>query len=142
MILYLDTSSLVKLYIEEEGSADVKKLVSHSDVVATSVVAFPETRSAFSRLAREESLTGEQLPAVRDAFLRDWGLIFKLQARRRVYERAGDLTEEHALRGFDAIHLASFLELLEHAPDRNIHFSAFDDRLNSAVAAVWSAWEE
>ena len=46
MTLYLDTSSLVKLYVEEIGSDDVRELVAESAVVSTSIVAYPETRAA------------------------------------------------------------------------------------------------
>jgi predicted nucleic acid-binding protein len=35
--LYLDTSSLVKLYVEEVGSDDVRNLVAHATIVATSI---------------------------------------------------------------------------------------------------------
>ena len=50
MILYLDTSALVKLYVREHGSAAVRALVERADVVATSVVAYAEARAAFARL--------------------------------------------------------------------------------------------
>jgi len=35
MILYLDTSALVKLYVEEIGSNEVKKLVKAAQIVST-----------------------------------------------------------------------------------------------------------
>ena len=41
MTLYLDTSSLVKLYVEEVGSQDVRDLVTEAAVVTTLVVAYP-----------------------------------------------------------------------------------------------------
>lgn len=135
MILYLDTSSLVKLYVAEIGSAEVRRLVDEAGVGATSVVAFPEARAAFVRLAREGTLTAEQLASVRSGFLRDWESLLKVRALKRVYERAGDLTEEHALRGFDALHLASFLELRDRAESEEVEFSAFDARLTAAAAA-------
>ena len=52
MTVYLDTSSLVKLYVTEAGSDVIHKLVGEADVVATSVAAYPETRAAFARLRR------------------------------------------------------------------------------------------
>jgi uncharacterized protein len=135
VILYLDTSSLVKLYVAEAGSPEVRRLAAEASVVSTSVVAFPEARAAFARLAREETLTAEQLASVRRGFLRDWDSFLKLRAFKRVYERAGDLAEKHALRGFDALHLASFLELLAQAEGEDVEFSAFDARLCAAAAA-------
>ena len=53
MTLYLDTSSLVKLYVTESGSKVVRQLVGDANVVATSVVAYAETRAALARLRRE-----------------------------------------------------------------------------------------
>ena len=135
MILYLDTSSLIKLYVAEAGSSEVRQLVDEASVVSTSVVALPEARAAFARLAREGTLTPVQLTSVRSGFQRDWESLFKIRVLKRVYERAGDLTEKHALRGFDALHLASFLELLAQAEGEEVEFSAFDARLNAAVAA-------
>lgn len=138
MILYLDTSSLVKLYIAETGSTAVRRLVEQAEVVATSVVALPEARSAFARLAREGALTQEELGTVRRDLLRDWGSFLKVRVLKRVYERAGELAEERALRGFDALHLASYLEVLGQAPDDTVEFSAFDGRLNAAATAECS----
>lgn len=139
MILYLDTSSLVKLYVEEAGSAEVRDLVERASVVATSVVAFAEARSAFARLAREETLADEQVARVRAAFISDWESFLKVRVLRRVYESAGRLAEEHALRGFDALHLASFLEIWSRDPGEEIEFSAFDERLDAAAVAARSA---
>jgi len=136
VILYLDTSSLVKLYVAESGSAEVRRSVSRADVVATSVVALPEARSAFARLAREGSLLPDDLDSVRRGFLRDWDTFLKVRVLKRIYERAGELTEEHALRGFDALHLASYLEIAEQAEDEEVEFSAYDARLSLAAAAA------
>lgn len=136
MILYLDTSSLVKLYVVEQGSDEVARLTGDAETLATSVVAFAEARSAFARLGREGVLSGEEADAVRREFLQDWPSMLKIKLLRRVYERAGELTESHALRGFDAIHMASLLELLSSSEEEDVLFSGFDARLNEAVFAV------
>jgi predicted nucleic acid-binding protein len=53
MILYLDTSALVKLYIDEDGSDVVRKYVKQMAVIATAKIAFVEAHSAFARAKRE-----------------------------------------------------------------------------------------
>ena len=53
MILYLDTSSLVKLYMEEEGSLKIETLVRSSEATVTSIVSYAEARAAFARRFRE-----------------------------------------------------------------------------------------
>ena len=55
MTLYVDTSSLVKLYVTEAGSEVVRQLVSDATVVATSVVAYAETRAALGTLGHSVS---------------------------------------------------------------------------------------
>ena len=49
MILYLDTSALVKLYVDEAASDVVRRAVADVTHVATSRVAYPEARAAFAR---------------------------------------------------------------------------------------------
>lgn len=49
MICYLDTSTLVKVYVREQGSEAVRNLVDAASVVATSKVAYPEARAALAR---------------------------------------------------------------------------------------------
>lgn len=135
MILYLDTSSLVKLYVTEDGSDEVRELVEEADVVATSVVAFPEARSALARLAREKALDETELDSAREAFLGDWDAFLKIRALKRVYTHAGELTETHGLRGFDALHLASYVEVMAQSDGEEVEFSAFDGRLSAAAEA-------
>ena len=60
MTLYLDTSSLVKLYVAEPGSDAVRKLVDDATVVATSYIAYTETRAcAYQKLDLGESGVGD-----------------------------------------------------------------------------------
>ena len=56
MTLYLDTSSLFKLYVEEAGSDDVRQDLAEADTAATSAVSYAEARSAFARLRRDGDL--------------------------------------------------------------------------------------
>jgi antitoxin (DNA-binding transcriptional repressor) of toxin-antitoxin stability system len=47
--LYLDTSALVKLYVDEEGALAVRHAVDQAELVATSAIAYAEARAAFAR---------------------------------------------------------------------------------------------
>ncbi len=53
MILYLDTSRLVKLYVEEAAPVDVESLVGSAEVTGTSLIAYAEAKAAFARRFRE-----------------------------------------------------------------------------------------
>jgi len=63
--LYLYTRSLAKLYVTETGSDRVRQLVGEANVVATSVVASAETRTALAGLRRDEARTAAQLTSVK-----------------------------------------------------------------------------
>lgn len=61
----------------------------------------------------------------------DWRGYLRISASNLVAYRAGEMAERYALRGFDAIHLASAVRLEERFPD--LRFPAFDDRLVAAA---------
>ena len=132
MIAYLDTSSLVKLYVEEEGSSLARNLVERAEVVATSVVAYPEARAVLSRQRVEGGLTAAGYDRVKEDFEQDWPRYLTVEVSEAVYRSAGDLAEKHRLRGFDSLHLASYLSLYGDGA-RQIRFSSFDEALNRAA---------
>ena len=111
MILYLDTSALVKLYVEEEGSDEVKKACEQAQVVVTSRLAYAEARSAFARAWREGRIDTQAYHQVVRDLDKDWGSYFVLEVTESLVRRAGELVERHALRAYDALHLAAALSL-------------------------------
>ena len=56
MILYLDTSALVKAYVEEEHSSEVLTSMKSASASASHRIAYVEARAAFARLQREHVL--------------------------------------------------------------------------------------
>jgi predicted nucleic acid-binding protein len=134
--LYLDTSSLVKLYIEEAGSDEVRDLVAGAAVIATSMVAYAETRAALARLRRRGNLSPAKLAVAKREFEADWPSFLTLDVSLTVSREAGAFAERYALRGFDALHLASFAEIARRAGAREARFSSFDDPLNEAARDV------
>jgi uncharacterized protein len=131
--LYVDTSSLVKLYVTEIGSDIVRHLVGEATVVATSVVAYAETRAALARLRREAVLNASKFSAAKREFEEQWPAYLKLNATDSLCQAAGELAEKYHLRGLDSIHLASFAEVARRAGITDTRFSSFDDRLNGAA---------
>jgi uncharacterized protein len=128
VILYLDSSSLVKLYLEEEHSTQVWEWVEAAEVVATSQVALPEALSAFAR--RTGDLEELALHQVRASLEADWSDFVVVEVEER---RAGALALHHRLRGFDAIHLAASLDLRDQLGEQSVAFSAFDRKLVQAA---------
>ena len=135
MILYLDTSALVKLYVRERGTAAVRRQADDAEAVATSMVAYAEARAAFARLLRERPASRKRHRQRVAQFDRDWDRYAVVELTPAVAHNSGEIAERHGLRGFDAIHLASAL-WLKSAYSGDLAFMAFDRRLVPAAAAA------
>ncbi|MDA2924887.1 type II toxin-antitoxin system VapC family toxin [Acidobacteria bacterium AH-259-L09] len=132
MILYLDTSALVKVYVQETGSREIKPLVEEAEVLATSRIAYVEARAAFARKFRERGLSVRKYRSMVEDLDQDWESYFVMDVSDSLLKAAGSLAEKHALRAFDAIHLASSL-ILRKQTGRTVRFSCFNERLVSAA---------
>jgi len=133
LILYVDTSALVKLYVREPGSATMRTHAKRAGALATSVVAYAEARAAFARLKRS-GLTSDARHRQRLHRLdQDWEALMRVELSPDVLRSAGDLAEIYGLRGFDSIHLASALWLKARAPE-TMEFAVFDTRLGIAAS--------
>ena len=75
MILYLDTSALVKIYVEET-SAVVREHVKQAEGLATSRIAYAEARAAFARKRRERGLSRADYRSVVNDLDQDWADYF------------------------------------------------------------------
>jgi len=137
--LYLDTSSLVKLYVAEPDSDAVRRLVEQATVVATSGIAYPETRAALARRRRERALSPTAYRIATRAFEDDWSRYLAVDVSAAICREAGNLAVRYRLRGYDSVHLASYLEIARRAGVAETQFSSFDDRLNRAARAAVKA---
>lgn len=132
MILYLDTSSIVKLYIEEAGTEAVRRWAEEAEMLATCRVACSELISALHRRFRCGDILKKEYRLLADGFLKEWGNFAVIDFDEI---EAARLVEKYGLRGFDAIHLSA-LNLLKNR-DKNISvaFSSFDKELNKAASS-------
>ena len=132
MILYLDTSDLVKLYVQEKNSEKTRGLVKSCEVITTSIISYVEARAAFARKLREEGIkdkTYRQIIADLDS---DWENYFVLNLSEDIAKSAGNLSEKYGLRAYDALHLASAL-FLKKSSSLTLVFSCSDNRLKNAA---------
>jgi predicted nucleic acid-binding protein len=131
VILYLDTSALVKLYVEEPGTGAVVAGVERARAVVTVRVTYAEARAAFARHAREGGASPAQLRRVTKQLDVDWGSYGVIEVTEPLVHRAGMLAERHALRGYDAVQLAAALEVRRAGGE--VEFACFDARLSLAA---------
>ena len=139
MTLYLDTSSLVKLYVAEPGSDAVRKLVDAASVVATSAIAYTETRAAMARRRRERALRPAAFASARKTFEAEWPNYFTVEVTSALCRQAGEFAERYRLRAYDSVHLAAFADVAREAGVGDTRFSSFDNALNRAARSLGRA---
>src|SRR4030067_2282732 len=125
MIVYLDTSSLVKLYVEEIDSEKIKNVARDAAAISTAKVAYAEARAAFARKHKEDAFSLNVLRKIVEDLNRDWENYFVIEITDGLIRFAGDIAERYLLRGFDAIHLASAIHL-KNRMNSEIYFSSYD----------------
>ena len=132
MRLYLDTSALLKLYVEEDDSDFVEGAVQDAETTVTSIMTYVETRAAFSRRRRDGSLTLADYHRVVREFEREWERYFVIPVTDSLIKSAGKLAETHGLRGYDALHLAS-ADYFREKTNEPVIFGCWDSRLEAAA---------
>ena len=133
MILYCDTSALIKRYVEEDGSKEVDHLWEGSSEIITSTVAFAEIMAAFSRKYREGLISKTGYLKTVSEFKNEYSKIILVSISPDLNQIVEKLLLKHPLRGFDAIHLASALLIRKEGP-LAVRFVCFDRQLNKAAA--------
>lgn len=132
MILYLDTSALVKRYIFERGTAEVALAMREAAVSGTSMIARAEMAAAFAKAVRTNILSRDVAAAALGAFHGEWPRLVRVQITELLVAQADNLAWEFGLRGYDAVHLASAL-LWQQGLDSAVAFATFDLRLWDAA---------
>ena len=108
---YFDTSALVKAFLVETGTERVKHLLLKDDLAATATITYAEMYSGFSRKRREGGLSASQYQGVCREFEKYWPTCVHVELTSEILVLARDLMKQHPLRAFDAIHVASAIQL-------------------------------
>lgn len=136
MILYLDSSALVKRFVDESGSVAVVSALAEASAVLTSLIAYPEIRAALARAVRMGRLDGRVLDALVVELDRVWAALDVVEVTDALAHRAGELAQAHGLRGYDSVHLAAALMATESLGSGiDLRFGAFDAALCTAARA-------
>lgn len=116
-VAYFDTAYILRCYLMERGSLDVRATASRSELLVSSELAHAEFAAAVHRKRREGSLSTRDARVVLRQFADDcqssvWEFIpLRDAVLARVTDTFAALPATVSLRSADAIHLASAAEL-------------------------------
>ena len=128
-IVYFDSSAFVKLLVEEDGSDLAAALWDGCDAAVSSRLAYPEVRAALAAAGRAGRLSAGDQGRAEAAWEDYWAAIRPVELTEPVTAHAGRLAGEHALRGADAVHLASLLAV----GGAETLFAVWDQRLRAGA---------
>lgn len=141
--LYLDTSALLKLFVEEDESQRVRSLAEGprgAGVLLSSRLGHTEASVSFARMVHLGRMRPGDLPRHLGALDDYWDeSIQEVDLTENVLEDARQLAQRFPLRTYDAIHLASAREargMLRGIFDGEMKFLAFDAALLKAAEAT------
>ncbi len=138
---YLDTSALIKRYVQEIGTTWVLGLVAPGPgrLLLTARVTMVEVYSALARRRREASVSPADCALAVQEFTSDSAGEYEfVELDLSVITLARDLVDRHPLRAYDAVQLASAItanRVLRAAHRRGLTFVSADDKLVRVAAA-------
>jgi predicted nucleic acid-binding protein len=132
LIVYFDTSAIVPLIIEEPSSEAASRLWDHADRVVSSRLVYVEGRAALAMARRMHRLGDSELRAAIGDFESICEQLDVVEVTDRLVRQAGELAQDLALRGYDAVHLAS----ARAVTDEDLVLAAGDVGLLSAADAL------
>ncbi len=136
MILYLDTSALVKLFVEEADSDLMRSAVAGTSLISTHLIAHAEACAAFARLGESKGDRGlfARLRRALDNHWAEWEIV---AVDERLVRRAGELAARYKLRGYDSVHLAAVEGVYDASRGRTeFRFGVFDSELKRAAKSA------
>ena len=133
---YLDTSAVVKRYVQETGTAWLRNLTAPAagHFLFLLRITDVEFTAALARRRRQASLSQALASAALNQFHLDFAQDYRvLEINIPLVQRASYLADTHMLRAYDAMQLAAALEVLRQAP--TLVLVSADAELNAAATA-------
>lgn len=131
-MLYYDTSALVKLMITEEGSELARELWSGPYSAVSTILTYAEGRAALAAAHRAGRLSRKDFERSLETFESLHESLLSIEVDEDLVRAAGDHAIEFGLRGYDAVHLATALDL----GDEEVVFVTWDEALRRAASSM------
>ena len=140
-IYFFDASAVVKYFHREPGTAWVRQVVDarepHNEIYIADI-SLAEVPAALAILARAKQISIRMRDSLYAAFLDNIGSKFQLlRVTTSLAYAAGELTQPHPLKGYDAVQLALALDFNATLAQQGLSaiFVSGDDRLVQAAKA-------
>jgi len=132
MIIYLDSSGLVKRYVAETDSEQFVGVWESQEMLSISAVGYAEVMAACGRRRRDGDMPEGAYESLVATFKKDWRCMEVIAVSTHLNDIIDRLTYHYVLRGFDSIHLASAMEMRNISGEEVLFVSA-DNRLRAAA---------
>ena len=103
MILFCDTSALIKLLIDEPESDQMQQASSDAEAIAVCRITWAEAMAAMARRQREDPMSGNNIDLARGRLIQNWNDLTIVEVSQNLVETAGLFADGFALRGYDSV---------------------------------------
>ena len=132
MILFCDTSALIKLLIDEPGADQIHQASQDAGAIAAFRITWAEAMAAMARRQREDPVSADAIEQARQRLNQLWTFFSIVEVTQDLVETAGRFADGFALRGYDSVQLAAAYTL-QRTTAQPLTFACFDRRLNQAA---------
>ena len=132
MILYSDTSALIKKYIKELGSDQVFSYFDQYPYIGTSALTQVEVAGAISKAIRQGWVSAPDATVAWQDFLSHWPAYTRIPVSSGIIDRATDLAWHYVLRAYDSLHLSSALTW-QDVSGSDVVLACYDKQLRLAA---------
>jgi predicted nucleic acid-binding protein len=113
LIAYFDTSAIVALLVEEDGTIAARDIWLGADRLVSVRLALVEARAVLAQANRNTRISAEHLRSLTHELEGLFVQLNLVDVDDALVRQAGDLAEAQALRAYDAVHLAAALQVVE-----------------------------
>jgi predicted nucleic acid-binding protein len=113
LITYFDTSAIVPLLVEEDGTIAARDLWLGAERLVSVGLALVEARAALAQANRTTRISAEHLRSLTHELEGLFVQLDLVDIDDALVRQAADLAEAQALRAYDAVHLAAALQVVE-----------------------------
>lgn len=131
MVVYFDTSALVKRYIKEEGTEKVRDLFRKVKSIIVSGITKVELASTLKRSLIEKRIKESEYEKIWERIQKDFMDFQVVRFDEQVESRAIETIEKHQIKTMDAIQIASFFL----AKNEEILFVSCDTKMLNVIEA-------